>query len=191
MKILSLEPREADFVYMLRIKPDTVLLRNNSPLFIPDFAEEIFCRFDIAMKIDKLGKCISRRYASRYFSQVFPVVEFYAHGLKGSFASIMEGNLFSCFDNSFALSTAPILVENNNLIQTISSINGISVESLEVSDVLQRCSEIIEYASEITTLKIGDLVSLGLSSKKIKVNIGDNIKCLSPADNVYLDFCIK
>ncbi|MFV0506377.1 MAG: fumarylacetoacetate hydrolase family protein [Bacteroidales bacterium] len=189
MKVISLESCDLKSGYFIRIKPDTVLLRNNAPFFFPNFAGEVFCRFDLAIKINKIGKSIKNKFALRYYSQLFPVVEFYAHKLKEPFANTMEGDVLSCFDNSFAVSNVQIHMQDTSNYNLSTMINGELVNDFATATLAQRCAEVIGYTSEIMTLKIGDIISLGLSDKKTSVNIGDRIQCSSSEE--HLDFIVK
>ena len=52
------------------MKPDSSLLKNNKPFFLPDFSENIHYEVEIVVKISKLGKSIAAKYAHRYYSEV-------------------------------------------------------------------------------------------------------------------------
>ncbi|MFV0346501.1 MAG: fumarylacetoacetate hydrolase family protein [Bacteroidales bacterium] len=190
MKIISLEPLSSKSGYFVRLKPDTVLLRNNESFFFPDFAGEVFCRFDLAVRIDKIGKFIKAKFASRYYSQFFPVVEFYAHNLSGIYSQTSEGSVLSYFDHSFAVS--PFCTPIRNASESIRSmINGECVNELILKDISRVSDEAVEYTSQLVTLKIGDIVSLGMSSDKFQINIGSTIQLSDSGNVLFLDFEVK
>ena len=51
---------------VLFMKPDSALLKSNKPFFIPDFSERVEYETEIIIRICRLGKNISERFASRY-----------------------------------------------------------------------------------------------------------------------------
>lgn len=80
MKIIAVGMNYADHIVelgserpkqpVLFMKPDSALLKNNKPFFLPDFSEEIHYETELIVKIDRLGKNISEKFASRYYSSV-------------------------------------------------------------------------------------------------------------------------
>ena len=52
------------------LKPDTALLRNNDPFYIPRFTQEVHYECELVVRIDRVGKCIDERFARRYYSEV-------------------------------------------------------------------------------------------------------------------------
>ena len=47
------------------LKPDSSVLRKNRPFYIPAFSNNLHHEVELILKIDKVGKNISPRYASR------------------------------------------------------------------------------------------------------------------------------
>ncbi len=45
-------------------KPDTALLRENAPFFIPEFTQEVHYEVELVVKIKKMGKFIPLQFAS-------------------------------------------------------------------------------------------------------------------------------
>ena len=52
------------------MKPDSALLKNNKPFFIPDFSNEIHYETELVIKFNRLGKNIEPRFAPRYFAEI-------------------------------------------------------------------------------------------------------------------------
>jgi len=55
-KALPVEP-------VVFLKPDSALLKNNKPFFLPDFSGNIHYEVEVVIKISKLGKSIAAKYA--------------------------------------------------------------------------------------------------------------------------------
>ena len=52
------------------LKPDSSIIKNNKPFFLPDFSKEIHYEVEVVIKISKLGKGISAKFAHRYYDNV-------------------------------------------------------------------------------------------------------------------------
>ena len=61
---------------------DDMLLRVNQDFYVPEFAEYLSCVPQVVVKIDKLGKYISERFANRYYNQMAPGIIFHADALE-------------------------------------------------------------------------------------------------------------
>jgi len=48
------------------LKPDSALLKNNKPFFLPGFSSMIQYETEVVLKINRLGKGIPVKYAHRY-----------------------------------------------------------------------------------------------------------------------------
>ncbi len=75
MKIICVHD---DAIY---VKPDTALLRENRPFYIPTPLTEIRYREGIVVRVDRVGKCIEARFAQRYYHEVGAGVELFADEL--------------------------------------------------------------------------------------------------------------
>ena len=64
------------------MKPDTALLRENKPFFIPSFSERVEYETELVVKINRLGKNISERFAHRYYDEVTVGIDFTARDLQ-------------------------------------------------------------------------------------------------------------
>ena len=52
------------------LKPDSSLLKDGKPFYIPDFSQNIHYEAEVVIKISKLGKNIAERFAHRYYEEV-------------------------------------------------------------------------------------------------------------------------
>ena len=55
---------------VLFMKPDTALLKDGNPFFLPDFSDEIHYETELVVKINRLGKNIGERFAHRYYDEI-------------------------------------------------------------------------------------------------------------------------
>ena len=63
---------------VLFMKPDSALLRNNDPFYIPDWSSDVHHEVELIVKICKLGKNIEKKFASRYYKEVGLGIDFTA-----------------------------------------------------------------------------------------------------------------
>ena len=90
---------------MFFLKPDTALLRNNDPFYIPSFSQEVHYECELVVRINRVGKAIAERFAHRYYDEVGLGIDFTARDLQRR--AIAEGLPWeSCkaFDRSAAIS---------------------------------------------------------------------------------------
>ena len=52
------------------MKPDSALLKDSKPFFIPDFSKQIDYETELVVRICRLGKNIAPRFAHRYYDAV-------------------------------------------------------------------------------------------------------------------------
>ncbi len=176
------------------LKPDTALLRNNDPFFIPEFAEDFHYETELVVKIDRLGKNIGKQFAHRYYSEIGMGIDFTARDLQ---AKLKDKGLpwerAKAFDHSAAISKKFI---DKNKFKDIQNINfKLLVNNEErqmgyTGDMLFKVDEIIEYVSKFFTLKIGDLIYTGTPAGVGSVKIGDHFEVFLENEKM-MDFLIK
>jgi 2-keto-4-pentenoate hydratase/2-oxohepta-3-ene-1,7-dioic acid hydratase in catechol pathway len=52
------------------MKPDSALLKNNKPFFIPDFSDELHYETELIIKFNRLGKNIDPKFSHRYYAEI-------------------------------------------------------------------------------------------------------------------------
>ncbi len=157
------------------MKPDSALLRENKPFFLPDFSSEIHYEVEVVLKINRLGKNIAPQFASRYYDEFALGVDFTARDLQSDFrAKGLPWELAKGFDNSAVVS--PFLpmkdCEKNNISFRL-DVNSKTVQAGNTANMIYSFDEIIAYVSRFFTLKIGDLIFTGTPAGVGKVAIND------------------
>ncbi len=64
------------------LKPDSAILKNNKPFFIPDFSNDLHYEAEVVLRISKLGKGISQKFAPRYYDALTVGIDFTARDLQ-------------------------------------------------------------------------------------------------------------
>ncbi len=175
------------------MKPDTALLRNNKPFYVPDFSQELHYETELIVKIDRIGKNIVSRFASRYYSEIGLGVDFTARDLQRRLKA--EGKpweISKAFDNSAVIGNF-MPVEALGNVQDIRfrmDLNGTTVQNGHSAEMIFAIDELIAYVSRFFTLKIGDILFTGTPAGVGTVKPGDNLKGYI-SDQKMFDFNIK
>ena len=174
-------------------KPDAALLKQNKPFYIPDFMGQIDYELEVVIRIDRLGKGIAEKFASRYYTEVGLGIDFTARDMQQQARQAGEPwDLCKGFDNSAAISEFYPLTDFGTIdnLHFRLDINGETVQQGYTGDMLFKPDSIIAYVSRYYTLKIGDLLFTGTPSGVGAVKQGDRLQAYLE-DKLLLDFEIK
>ena len=175
------------------MKPDSALLKDGKPFFIPDFCERVDYETELVVRICRLGKNISERFAHRYYDAVTVGIDFTARDLQQRFrASGRPWELCKGFDNAAVIGDW-VPVERMKAIQDIRfhlDIDGKTVQQGWTGDMLFSVDRIIAYVSRFCTLKIGDLLYTGTPAGIGPVAIDNHLEGYLEQEKV-LDFYIR
>jgi len=185
--------KEQPEVPVFFFKPDTSILLRNRPFFLPDFSQDMQYELELVVRINKVGKCIPKRFAHTYYNEIGLGIDFTARDLqqqcqeKGLPWEISKG-----FDNSAAVSDFVPLGTFNNMsnLNFHLLLNGKQVQVGNTSDMIFTIDAIIAYISQFITLKIGDLLFTGTPSGVGKLAINDHLQGFLE-NRKLLDFRIK
>lgn len=175
------------------MKPDSALLKDGKPFFIPDFSEQVDYETELVVRINRLGKNIAKRFAHRYYDAVTVGIDFTARDLQRKYRA--EGKpweLCKGFDNSAAIGDW-IPVERFKDIQQLNfhlDIDGKTVQRGYAGDMLFKIDQIIAYVSRFCTLKIGDLLFTGTPVGVGPVQVNNHLEGYLEDEKV-LDFYIR
>lgn len=175
------------------MKPDSALLKEGKPFFIPDFSQEIEYETEVVVRICRLGKNIAAKFAQRYYDAVTVGIDFTARDLQRTFKAV--GNpweLSKGFDSSAAIGEF-VPVDHFKDVQQIPfrmELNGKVVQAANTCEMIHSVDRIIEYVSKFCTLKIGDLIFTGTPQGVGKVAIDDKIEGYL-GENKLLSFYIR
>lgn len=175
------------------MKPDSSVLKDGKPFFIPDFSSEIHYETEIVVKIDRLGKHIAERFAHRYYSEVTVGIDFTARDLQARLREKgLPWELSKSFDNAAALGTFVPLASIGEIgrLPFHLDINGKRVQAGNTADMLFSVDKIIAYVSSFCTLKIGDLIYTGTPAGVGPVHIDDHLEGYI-GERKLLDFHVR
>ena len=175
------------------LKPDSSILKNNKPFFLPHFSDNIHYEVEVVIKISKLGKGISAKFAPRYFDEVTLGIDITARDLQNRLTkSGMPWEISKCFDGAAPIgSFIPVAdIKDMGDLDFRLEINEKVVQKSNTSDMIFGFNEIVEYVSKFFTLKTGDLIFTGTPSGVGQLKRNDNLVAYL-GDKPLLDFLIK
>ncbi|MDK2842510.1 MAG: hypothetical protein PWQ17_2016 [Anaerophaga sp.] len=174
-------------------KPDSALLRNNDPFFLPDFANSFHHEVEIVVRINRLGKNIEEKFASRYYKEIGLGIDFTARDLQDELKKKgLPWEKCKAFDSSAVISkfvSKDHFPDINNLNFYL-EINGEIRQKGNISDMIFSIDQIIAQVSKYFTLKIGDLIYTGTPSGVGPVKIGDRLRGFIE-NELFFDFQVK
>lgn len=145
-------------------KPESAVIRDGKPFFIPDFSEKFDYETEIVVRINKLGKNIGERFAHRYYDEIALGIDFTARDLQEKLRSKgLPWDLCKGFDGSAVLGNF-INKEELGDVQSLHfhlDIDGQTVQRGYTGDMIFTIDRIISYVSKFFTLKTGDLIYTG------------------------------
>ena len=176
------------------MKPDSALLKDGKPFFLPDFSDEIHYETEVVVRICRLGKHIAPRFASRYYDAVTVGIDFTARDMQHRFRELGQPwELCKGFDGSAVLGSFVPLHDVGGDVQQLDfhlEIDGQTVQQGHTADMLFRVDDIIAYVSRFMTLKIGDLLFTGTPAGVGPVRIDQHLQGYL-GEQKLLDFYIR
>lgn len=167
-------PVPAEPVFFLM--PETALIRKNQPFYYPDFSKDIHYEVELVVKINRLGKNISEKFANRYYDEIGIGIDFTARDVQSELKKKgLPWEKAKAFDGAAPLGTfinKGELGEVNNINFSLEK-NGEMVQQGNSKDMIFSIDAIIAHISKFFTLKIGDLIFTGTPAGVGPVQIGD------------------
>ena len=160
------------------LKPDTSYLKPGNPFFYPAFTRDLHYECELVVKICKVGKNISPKFAHKYYNEIGLGIDFTARDLQEECKKKgLPWEMAKSFEHSSPISKDFIPKEEldwNNLEFTLKQ-NDQIVQVGHVKDMIFSIDQIIVYVSQFMTLKTGDLIYTGTPAGVGPVKIGDKL----------------
>lgn len=173
--------------------PESALLKDGKPFYIPSFAERFDHEIEIVVKINRLGKNIPERFAYRYYDEVTVGIDFTARDLQNQLtAKGLPWDLCKGFDNAAAIGkfvSKETLKAMNDLYFHL-DIDGKTVQKGYSGNMIHSVDKIIAFVSKFFTLKTGDMIFTGTPSGIGPVHEGQHLEGYLE-DRKLLDFNVK
>lgn len=175
------------------MKPDTAILKDNKPFYLPDFSSDIHHEIEVVLKVCKEGKHIAEKFASNYFDEIGLGIDFTARDIQSKHKEKgLPWELAKAFDGSAPISKFLPKNEFADLynLQFELKINGETKQKGSTKDLIFSFEKIISFVSQYITLKKGDLIFTGTPEGVGKITLGDKLEAWLE-DKQLLNFEIK
>jgi acylpyruvate hydrolase len=176
IKELNNEPSEEPVIFS---KPDTAILKNHAPFYMPNFSTNIQYEVELILKIHKEGKNIEEKFAHKYFDGIGVGIDFTARDLQQKAKEKgLPWTLAKGFNGSAPISEFLPLTQfpDLNNINFSLMVNGEQKQKGNTKMMLFNFAAIISYISKFITLKKGDIIFTGTPAGVDKIKIGDKLE---------------
>lgn len=162
MKIICFSKIEGEIKMIL--KGDSSLLNNKKPFFIPDWSRDVRMTPCVVLRVSRMGKNIGLKFASRYFDAVALGLNIFA----ADYMSLGDWTRGYAFDFSLPIG------------------QWIDIEENPWRDLVIEMAEAIEKASEVMTIRQGDLIVIDRDIASRQLNKEELIEvCLNNNEMLY------
>jgi 2-keto-4-pentenoate hydratase/2-oxohepta-3-ene-1,7-dioic acid hydratase in catechol pathway len=158
------------------IKPDSAILPKEQDFYIPEFSNDVHYEVEILVKIKKVGKHISKKFAHNYYDEIGLGIDFTARDLQ---SQLKEKGLpwekAKGFDGAAVIGKwlpKETIKDINDMGFSLLK-NGQTVQNGRTSLMLWKIDELIAYVSTYFMLKKGDVLFTGTPSGVGKVAPND------------------
>ena len=158
------------------IKPDTAIHNLEIPYYIPDFTKDLHYEIELVLKINQNGKCISEKFAHKYYDEIAVGIDFTACDLHTDLSQKgLPWELAKAFDGSAIVGkfVSKETFESSSSIQFHLDKNGSTVQKGNTAEMLRGFDVIISEVSQFFTLRKGDLIFTGAPKGARKTVAGD------------------
>jgi acylpyruvate hydrolase len=161
------------------LKPDVAILKEGSDFYFPSFTKDIHYECEIVIRIDKVGKHIAEKFASKYYTSFTLGLDLTARDLQQKCKEKgMPWEIAKAFEHSAPIADQFLPTANFNLNDLHFRLmqNGKKVQDGHTADMLFNVDQIIAYVSQFFTLKTGDLIYTGTPAGVGPIHIGDKLE---------------
>ena len=175
------------------LKPDTAVLKDNKPFYIPDFSSDIHFELEVVLKVSKEGKHIAEKFAANYYDEIGLGIDFTARDIQTQHKEKgLPWELAKAFDNSAVISN---FLPKSNFPDVYNmgfelKVNEQTRQNGHTSNLLFSFEKIIAFVSQYITLKKGDLIFTGTPEGVGQVKPGDHLMAWLEGKQL-LDFNVK
>ena len=179
---------------VLFMKPDTALLKDGKPFFLPPFSERIEYETELVVRISRLGKNIAPRFAHRYYDAVTVGIDFTARDLQARLRA--EGSPWEISKGVEGLAVVGDFIPVDEVAGNLQDlhfslrIDGKEVQRGHTADMIFPVDEMIAYISRFYTLRMGDLLFTGTPEGVGPVAIGNRLQGYL-GERQLLDFHVR
>lgn len=176
------------------LKADSTLLKNGKPFFIPTYTSRCNMQYGLIVRISRLGKTISERFAHRYYDAITVGINFAPMDLKEELQKEHKPiDLCMNIDGSMVIGEFITLNDKSDNKPLESYTFGISAMGktfcAAIKGMKHHIDEIIAFLSHYMSFRQGDLLFIA-SKESLQAEIDQHVSGFINNKKV-LDFNIK
>ena len=155
------------------LMPDSCILYTGRPFFVPDFAQSFVATPAIAVRMNRLGKCVGSKFAHRYWDAF--TAAFTMRACNSDDERLM--GLDRAFDGAAIVGdwVAAADCEDVAHVPVEVSVNGKLVAHPCLADMRHRLEDLIAAVSTRCSIKMGDVLFTGEAAESLAVSPGDHL----------------
>lgn len=184
--ITAVERGEAFPWYVL---PDSSVVRSHNPFFIPEFDSEFMGATALVVKIGRLGKSISSKFAPRYFTECTLGVTVWGETLR---RRLLEVGSFPapamCFDRAFWV--GEFVAADALKSSEVKFVRGDEQTPVDLSAVFASVPAVIEALSASNALKMGDMIAIRIPGGEFPLQAPQRVGFMN-GDTQLLEIKVK
>jgi acylpyruvate hydrolase len=161
------------------LKPDTAVLKDNKPFYLPDFSSDIHYELEVVLKVCKEGKHIAEKFAGNYYDEIGLGIDFTARDIQAEHKEKgLPWELAKAFDHSAVVSNFLPKADfaSMNDLHFELQVNKETRQNGHTANLLFSFESIISFVSQYITLKKGDLIFTGTPEGVGQVKQGDQLE---------------
>ena len=173
------------------LKPDTALLRNNKPFFLPDWSHHIEYEAELVFRIGRNGKHVEEKFAHKYVDAITLGVDFTARDIQNEMKKKgLPWELAKAFDNSAGIGKLFPIDKFKEPYHFYMLRNGEKVQQADSSLMLFSVPKLLSFVSQHIALRQGDFLFTGTPVGVGKLEPEDVLKGFLEEEQVF-SFKIK
>ncbi len=161
------------------LKPDTSILPKNHPFFIPEYSNDVHYEVEVLVKISKVGKYVSEKFAHKYYNEISLGIDFTCRDIQEQLKNKgLPWEKAKAFDGAAVIGNfvSKSQIQNLNNLHFQLFKNNELVQYGNTQNMIFKIDEVITHISRYMTLKIGDIIFTGTPSGVGAIKANDILK---------------
>lgn len=170
--IIETNHAETDGGFSWYLISDSAVSNSGKPFYIPEGNPKVEAFLAPVVRINRLGKSISPKFAHRYYSEIAPAIHFRLPELRDKLMRLgLSADPSQSFDRSLIIGEfSPISFEEGSVMRL--HLNGENKAEWSSRNKQELLDRILSEISKMNTVKMGDFLIPELS-EAVEVTIGD------------------
>lgn len=151
--------------------PETAVQKNGKPVFLPDYANPALLEAHLALRISRLGRHISERFAHRYYDAITVMPHFVAPALfEVARAKGLPWSMATGFDTALPVGEFVSLDGlDPSALDFHLTVDGERIIAGSVADMRWSFDQAIAHVSQCYTLRRGDWLLMGSPAAPVEI----------------------